>query len=104
MKKASKRDQRPPSSRSLREMPEFDFSRAKRNPFAERIAKEGYTVHVTRGRPRKGEEAPTTTKSIRFPVPVWALLARRAQQEGLTMHAALRAAALEWATREKAAP
>jgi hypothetical protein len=98
MKKASARDKRPPSARSLQEMPEVDFSQARRNPYAERIAREGYNVNARRGRPRRGTETGrTTTKTIRFPDAVWELLAERADSEGMTLHAALRAAVLAWA-------
>ena len=98
MKTKSANTPREPSARSLREMPEMDLSRATRkNPYAERIAREGYTVHVTRGRPRKGEETgPTITKSIRLPPEVWARLERRARVEGIPLHALLRAALLAW--------
>ena len=104
MKKATAKDQRPPSARSLREMPEVDFSNARRNPYAERIAREGYTVHVRRGRPARGTETgPTTTKTVRFPDAIWELLAERAEGEGMTLHAALRAAVLAWAKGASAA-
>lgn len=99
MKKARK--QREPSRASLREIPEVDFASAKvrPNPYAERIAAEGI-VHVGRGRPRKGQETgPTIPKSIRFPAPVWKQLEKRAKAEGITLHAALRAAIMEWAGR-----
>ena len=71
MKKASR--QAEPSRAALTEMPEVDFKTAKirRNPFAKRIAREGF-VHVRTGRPRKGEETgPTVPRSVRFPAPVW---------------------------------
>ena len=99
MKKA--RSQQEPSGSSLREIPEVDFARAKvrSNPYAQRIAAEGI-VHVGRGRPRKGEETgPTIPRSIRFPAPVWKRLEERAKAEGISLHAALRAAILEWAAR-----
>jgi hypothetical protein len=97
MKKA--RRQQEPSRASLREIPEVDFKVAKvrRNPYAERIAAGGI-VHAGRGRPRKGRETgPTIPRSIRFPAPVWKRLEKRAKAEGITLHAALRAAILEWA-------
>ncbi len=100
MKKKPRRE-RGPSRASLREIPEVDFETAKvrRNPYAERIAAEGI-VHVGRGRPRKGEETgPTIPRSIRFPAPVWKRLEKRAKAEGITLHAALRAAIIEWAGR-----
>ena len=99
MKKASR--QAEPSRAALTEMPEVDFKTAKirRNPFAKRIAREGF-VHVRTGRPRKGEETgPTVPRSVRFPAPVWKQLEKRAKAEGITLHAALRAAIIEWVDR-----
>ncbi len=54
----------------------MDLSRAeRRNPYSARLARDGYTVHVRRGRPRRGEETgPTVTKSVRLPPEVWARL------------------------------
>jgi Ribbon-helix-helix protein, copG family len=100
MRKANSRAQREPSKRSLREMPELDFRsvRVKRNPYAERIAAGGLVVQVGRGRPmRLLESGGTTPRSVRFPDEVWALLEKRARAKGLTLHAALRQAILEWA-------
>ena len=106
MKKASrKQTQREPSKLSLREMPEVDFTKGsvRRNPYAARIAAEGYTVHVTQGRPRKGEETgPTVPRSIRFPRDLWTHLEACANAEGIPLHAALRAAVLAWANRPHA--
>jgi hypothetical protein len=99
MKKARRHED--PSRAALREMPEVDFETAKvrRNPYAKRIAAEGI-VHVRPGRPRKGEESgPTIPRSIRFPAPVWKRLEKRAKAEGITLHAALRAAIIEWVDR-----
>jgi hypothetical protein len=99
MKKATR--MKAPSKRSLEEIPEIDFDRVKvkRNPWAARIAAEGI-VHVGRGRPKKGTETgPTVPRSIRFTAPVWKELERRAREEGLTLHSALRAAILDWARR-----
>jgi hypothetical protein len=95
------RKMREPSRASLREIPEVDFSTAKirRNPYATRVAAEGI-VHVGVGRPKRGTETgPTEPRSIRFPAEVWRLLEARAEAQGLTLHAALRAAILEWAQR-----
>jgi hypothetical protein len=100
MKKARKQ-QREPTRASLREMPEVDFRTAtvRRNPYAARIAVEGI-VQTHLGRPRKGQETgPTIPRSIRFPVPMWKRLEKRAKAEGITLHAALRAAVLEWMSR-----
>lgn len=93
---------RRPSKRSLEEIPEVDFSkvRVRRNPYAERIAKEGLYVQVGRGRPKRILEAGgTTPRSVRFPDRIWALLERRAKAKGITLHAALREAILAWARR-----
>jgi hypothetical protein len=103
MKKVSTRKpQQEPSARSLREMPEVDFStaRARRNKFAKRIADEGLFVQVGRGRPRKVlEVGGTLPRSVRFSPRIWAKLERQAEAKGLTLHAALREAILEWLRR-----
>jgi hypothetical protein len=100
MKKAPE-PPREPSARSLGEMPEMDLSRAeRRNPYAARIASENYTVHVRRGRPRRGEETgPTVTKSVRLPPEVWARLEERARAGGIPLHALVRSALLAWLER-----
>lgn len=93
---------REPSAASLRAIPEVDFktARLRANPYAERIAAEGM-IHVRRGRPIKGTETGNTVpRSVRFPKPVWTMLEKRAAAQGLTLHAALRLAILEWAARE----
>jgi hypothetical protein len=98
-KRKSRRASQEPSRASLREMPEVDFKTAKvtRNPYAARIAAEGISIHTARGRPRKGTETgPTVPKSVRFPAEVWKHLEQRAKRKGLTLHAALREAVLEW--------
>jgi len=107
MKKATGKKAREPSRASLREMPEvnFDEARARRNPYALRIEKEGMSIHVRRGRPRKGTETgPTIPRSVRFPANVWRHLERRAKAEGLPLHAALRAAVMAWINQEKVRP
>ncbi len=99
MKKAKTSRSRGPSKASLREMPEIDFSsaRARRNPYAERIAREGLFVQVGRGRPKKLLEAGSTSpRSVRFPDEIWRKLEKRASSKGLSLHAALRQAILEW--------
>ena len=100
MKKPSRRVHREPSKRSLREMPEVDFrsARIKRNPYARRIAEGGLVVQVGRGRPRRLlESGRTIPRSVRFSDEIWALLEKHAKVKGLTLHAALREAILEWA-------
>jgi hypothetical protein len=99
MKKANPRRTKEPSRSSLREMPEVDFKKAKirRNPYSDRIASEGITIHVGRGRPKKGTETgPTIPRSVRFPASVWEHLEQCAKAEGLPLHAALRAAVIAW--------
>ena len=100
MKKAPRRP-REPSAGSLREMPEMDLSRAeRRNPYAARLARDGYTVHVRRGRPRRGEETgPTVTKSVRLPPEIWARLEEEARAGGIPLHALVRSALLAWLER-----
>jgi hypothetical protein len=57
-------------------------------------------VQVGRGRPKKLEEVGgTSPRSVRFPDEVWKLLATRAKKRGLTLHAALREAILDWIKR-----
>ena len=100
MRKGNRRAQREPSKRSLREMPEVDSAtvRVKRNPHARPIAAEGLVVQVGRGRPKRLlEPGGTTPRAVRFSDEIWALLGRRARAKGLTLHAALRQAILEWA-------
>jgi len=104
MKKVSKKKttHAEPSKASLREIPEVDFNKARvrRNPYAARIAKEGITVQVGKGRPRKlAEVGGTSPRSVRFPDEVWALIEARAKKEGITLHAALRRAILDWIER-----
>ena len=104
MKKASKKRTMhgEPSKASLKEIPEVDFSkvRVRRNPYAERIAKEGITVQVGKGRPKRLEEVGgTSPRSVRFPDEVWKLLEARAKKQGITLHAALRQAILDWVER-----
>src|SRR3954468_23622382 len=99
MKAAKKRKHREPSKTSLREIPEVDFARAKvrRNPYAARIAKEGVSIQVGRGRPMKHlEVGGTHPRSVRFPDAVWKKLEARARRKGISLHAALRAAIVAW--------
>jgi hypothetical protein len=42
---------------------------------------------------------PTIPRSIRFPARIWRQLEKRAKAEHITLHAALRAAVMEWAAR-----
>jgi hypothetical protein len=106
MKKANERkhvkQHSEPSKASLKEMPEVDFAKARvrNNPYAARISKEGITVQVGRGRPRRLREVGgTSPRSVRFPDEVWKVLEARAKKRGLTLHAALREAILAWMKR-----
>src|SRR5450755_3883729 len=103
MKKTTERARRTrhaePSEASLREIPEVDFSKARvrRNPYAARIAREGITVQVGRGRPKKlAEVGGTSPRSVRFPDSIWKVIETRAKKKGITLHAALREAILAW--------
>lgn len=105
MKAAKKRKQREPSKASLRDIPEVDFKRAKvrRNPYAARIAKEGVSIQVGRGRPRKDREVGGThPRSVRFPDVVWNQLEARAKRKGISLHAALREAIVAWLKNDAA--
>jgi hypothetical protein len=91
------RTHKPPSKKSLREMPEVDFSKARtrKNIYAERVAKEG--IFVNKGRPRRLlEVGGTTPRSVRFSEPIWDQVEKQAKRKGLTVHAALREAVIEW--------
>lgn len=102
MKKSVKKQQREPSKSSLQIMPEVDFSRVQvhPNPYAKRISGEGITVQAGRGRPRKMfENGGTIPRSVRFSPAMWALLEERAREKGLSLHAALREAILDWTRR-----
>ena len=99
MSKAKGSKQREPSRASLRDIPQIDFSKAsvRRNPYAARIAKEGITIQVGRGRPKKLlEVGGTRPRSVRFPDVVWKQIEARAKAKGMSLHAALREAILAW--------
>jgi hypothetical protein len=90
---------REPSKKSLREIPEVNFlkARVRRNPYAARIKREGIVIQVGRGRPKKIlEVGGTRPRSVRFPDAIWRQIAVRAKAKGLTVHAALREAILAW--------
>src|SRR5215468_2118497 len=95
MKKGKRRRGREPSATSLRGIPEVEFSKAtiRRNPYAAWIAREGITVQIGRGRPKKLlEVGGTRPRSVRFPEAVWKQIEARAKAKGLTVHAVLREA------------
>src|SRR5260370_42254995 len=83
----------------------LDRARSRRNPYALRIAAEGISIPVGRGRPRKGTETgPTVPRSVRFPARVWRHLEKRARAEGIPLPAALRAAVVAWIDKGNAPP
>ena len=95
---------RDPSPESLREIPEVDLAKGKwvRNPYAARIAREGIEIVLPgRGRPTKGTETGTTTRSVRFSPRVWEEIEETALAKGLSLHAALRKAIVEWMGRNE---
>ena len=109
MKKATGKKLLGPSRASLREMPEVNLDKAKvrRNPYALRIAAEGISIHVGRGRPRKGTETvlPRRAKDLVDLDPTITQagdpLLRRESGEG---QAALRAAVMAWINKETERP
>lgn len=101
MQTKKKREATEPTKASLREIPEVDFATAKVRPntYAARIAREGIEVQVGRGRPKKLlEVGETEPRSVRFPPAIWRKLEGTAKKKGLTLHAALRKAILDWLT------
>jgi predicted transcriptional regulator len=101
MKKTTKH--REPSAESLREIPEVDLSHAERNPYARGIAIDGLQLQIGHRRPKVGTEVgPTETRTVRFPPQVWRAVERMAERRGLSTHAALRLAIVEWVQREDA--
>ena len=59
-------------------------------------------IRIAPGRPPKGEEAPVQVKAVKMPAAFWESFQSQAQAEGLTIHAAMRNALLEWAGKHKA--
>jgi hypothetical protein len=114
MKKTKKRMQKrtEPSAASLREMPEVDFSKAKKSGrghyHRKAVAAGGYGdgpdgkrwVPLTPGRPPKGIDAEATSpKSIRLPEGLWERLDREAKKRGTTRHRLLRELIAAWLER-----
>ncbi len=55
---------------------------------------------VGSGRPRKGQEpGEIQVKALKMPTLFWMQLARKAEAQGLSLHAAMRIAQVEWAGR-----
>jgi len=88
-----------PSAESLRDIPPIDFARVevRKNPYAEKIRKHGYELALHPGRPRKGTRmGPTVAKAVRLPPKVWRDIEARARKQGVSVHAFIRLALLEW--------
>ena len=102
MKKASKqRRTAAPSTASLREIPEVDFSTAVvlgRGTAGLRRARA--LLKARRGRPKKGTHPDgSSPRSVRFSDAMWRDLERRAKRRGVTLHALLREVIAEWLAR-----
>lgn len=55
---------------------------------------------VGSGRPRKGQEpGEIQVKALKMPVPFWEQLAIKAKGQGVSVHAAMRMALVEWVSR-----
>lgn len=59
-------------------------------------------IRIRPGRPPKGEEAPVQVKAVKMPASFWESFESQAEAAGLTLHAAMRSALLEWASRHRA--
>jgi hypothetical protein len=62
----------------------------------------GVRIRIKPGRPPKGKEAPIQVKAVKMAVAFWESFEFQAEAAGLTLHAAMRAALLEWASRHRA--
>jgi hypothetical protein len=60
-------------------------------------------ITLRRGRPRKGETADTVqVKSVKMTPDFWISFQALAEADGMNMHAAMRAALVEWMARHQA--
>ena len=62
----------------------------------------GVRIRIIPGRPPKGEEAPVQVKAVKMPAEFWESFQIQAEAAGLTLHAAMRNALLEWAGKHRA--
>lgn len=62
----------------------------------------GVRIRIKPGRPPKGQEAPVRVKAVKMPVAFWENFESQAEAAGLTLHAAMRSALLEWASKHRA--
>ena len=58
-------------------------------------------IRTAPGRPPKGEEAPVQVKAVKMPSAFWDSFQAEAEAAGLTLHAAMRNALLEWAGKHR---
>jgi hypothetical protein len=59
-------------------------------------------IRIAPGRPPKGQEAPVQVKAVKMPQAFWEAFQHSAEAAGLTLHAAMRNALLEWAGKNRA--
>jgi hypothetical protein len=59
-------------------------------------------IRIKPGRPPKGKEAPVQVKAVKMPAEFWASFESQAVAAGLTLHAAMRSALMEWASKHRA--
>ena len=87
MKKVNRKRSQEPSRASLRAMPEADFSKAKPNPHARRIATEGFSIQVERGRPRRAVGAPlAAAQNVNFSASTRVVFGRRRIRSSVVWH------------------
>lgn len=100
-KRVSRRSSDEPSAESLKAIPELspDAVFLGRGPEGMRMA-QGLNRALRRGRPPKGEQAEgTSTRSVRLFESHWAALEWACGQFGLSPHAAMREAIVQWIAR-----
>ncbi len=59
-------------------------------------------IRITPGRPPRGKEAPVQVKAVKMPASFWESFQSKADAAGLTLHAAMRSALMEWAGKHRA--
>jgi hypothetical protein len=102
MKKTSvRRRSVEPTSRSLKEIPEIDFSTAVVLGRGQKGLERARALMIAkRGRPRKGARPDgSTPRSIRFSDRMWRDLERRAKRRRMSLHALLREVIADWLTK-----
>ncbi|WP_316415783.1 hypothetical protein [Mesoterricola silvestris] len=59
-------------------------------------------IRIKPGRPPKGQEAPVQVKAVKMPAEFWDSFESQAEAAGLSLHAAMRSALLEWSSKHRA--